>query len=233
MNWTLRWFGPHDPVPLGHLRQVPGLDGVVTALADVPAGIAWSRGAGRGPRRSTGRARAPLARRREHPRERGDQDRRRGARRPRRRLGREPARGRRRGRDDGLLQLHAGLRLDAHRLRDAARRRLERDGVRRGGAAADRPDGRHAAPGSLGAGVHAGGAARRAGPLRRHRRSAPPRAPGRLPARRGAGRRSARGAARDPPGRPAVVHLRAAAHRRTTPPGSGGSWPRSTAPPTR
>ncbi len=43
MNWTLRWFGPHDPVPLAHLRQVPGLDGVVTALADVPAGVAWTR----------------------------------------------------------------------------------------------------------------------------------------------------------------------------------------------
>lgn len=42
MNWTLRWFGPHDPVPLAHLRQVPGLDGVVTALADVPAGVAWT-----------------------------------------------------------------------------------------------------------------------------------------------------------------------------------------------
>lgn len=42
MNWTLRWFGPHDPVPLAHLRQVPGLDGVVTALTDVAAGVAWT-----------------------------------------------------------------------------------------------------------------------------------------------------------------------------------------------
>jgi mannonate dehydratase len=43
VKWTLRWFGPHDPVPLAHLRQVPGLDGVVTALTDVPAGTPWTR----------------------------------------------------------------------------------------------------------------------------------------------------------------------------------------------
>ena len=42
MIYTLRWFGPQDPVTLPKLRQVPGLDGVVTALSDVPAGVAWS-----------------------------------------------------------------------------------------------------------------------------------------------------------------------------------------------
>lgn len=41
--YTLRWFGPEDPVTLAKLRQVPGLDGVVTALHDVPAGVAWTR----------------------------------------------------------------------------------------------------------------------------------------------------------------------------------------------
>lgn len=44
MIYTLRWFGPEDPVTLAKLRQVPGLDGVVTALHDVPAGVAWTAG---------------------------------------------------------------------------------------------------------------------------------------------------------------------------------------------
>ena len=43
MVYTLRWFGPEDPVTLAKLRQVPGLEGVVTALHDVPAGVAWTR----------------------------------------------------------------------------------------------------------------------------------------------------------------------------------------------
>ncbi|HET8986807.1 MAG TPA: mannonate dehydratase [Trueperaceae bacterium] len=43
VKYTMRWFGPEDPVPLANLRQVPGLDGVVTALSDVPAGVAWTR----------------------------------------------------------------------------------------------------------------------------------------------------------------------------------------------
>lgn len=42
MVYTLRWFGPEDPVTLDKVRQVPGLDGVVTALHDVPAGVAWT-----------------------------------------------------------------------------------------------------------------------------------------------------------------------------------------------
>src|SRR5690606_14458487 len=42
--YTMRWFGPEDPVTLAKLRQVPGLDGVVTALHDVPAGVAWTAG---------------------------------------------------------------------------------------------------------------------------------------------------------------------------------------------
>src|SRR5690606_35533638 len=43
VKYTMRWFGEEDPVSLSSLRQVPGLDGVVTALAEVPAGTAWSR----------------------------------------------------------------------------------------------------------------------------------------------------------------------------------------------
>src|SRR5690606_4055483 len=40
--YTLRWFGPEDPVTLDRVRQVPGLDGIVTALHDVPAGSPWT-----------------------------------------------------------------------------------------------------------------------------------------------------------------------------------------------
>lgn len=42
MIFTLRWFGPEDPVSLKALRQVPGLDGLVTALSNVPAGAVWT-----------------------------------------------------------------------------------------------------------------------------------------------------------------------------------------------
>jgi mannonate dehydratase len=42
MIWTLRWFGPEDPVTLPALRQVAGLDGIVTALHDLPAGTLWT-----------------------------------------------------------------------------------------------------------------------------------------------------------------------------------------------
>ena len=38
---TLRWFGPDDPVRLPHIRQIAGVRGVVTALHDVPPGVAW------------------------------------------------------------------------------------------------------------------------------------------------------------------------------------------------
>ena len=40
-NW--RWFGPDDPIPLAHVRQIPGVRGVVSALYDVPVGAAWPR----------------------------------------------------------------------------------------------------------------------------------------------------------------------------------------------
>lgn len=41
MDMTMRWFGPDDPVPLAHIRQVPGVGGVVSALHAVPVGVAW------------------------------------------------------------------------------------------------------------------------------------------------------------------------------------------------
>src|SRR5207249_10583440 len=34
---------PADPVPLAHIRQIPGVEGVVGALYDVPVGAAWPR----------------------------------------------------------------------------------------------------------------------------------------------------------------------------------------------
>ena len=41
MFLTFRWFGPDDPVPLEHIRQIPGVEGIVSALYDVPVGEAW------------------------------------------------------------------------------------------------------------------------------------------------------------------------------------------------
>jgi mannonate dehydratase len=41
MQMTFRWFGPDDPIPLAHVRQIPGVRGVVSALYDVPVGDAW------------------------------------------------------------------------------------------------------------------------------------------------------------------------------------------------
>jgi mannonate dehydratase len=41
MEMTFRWFGETDPIPLSHVRQIPGVTGVVSALYDVPVGEAW------------------------------------------------------------------------------------------------------------------------------------------------------------------------------------------------
>ncbi|MFL5616349.1 MAG: mannonate dehydratase [Gemmatimonadaceae bacterium] len=43
MFLTFRWFGTSDPVPLAHIRQVPGVNGIVSALYDVPIGDTWPR----------------------------------------------------------------------------------------------------------------------------------------------------------------------------------------------
>jgi len=43
MHMTFRWFGHDDPIPLAHIRHIPGVSGVVSALYDVPVGAAWSR----------------------------------------------------------------------------------------------------------------------------------------------------------------------------------------------
>lgn len=45
MDLTLRWYGPDDPVTLESIRQVPGVVGIVTALHEVPPGVAWTAAA--------------------------------------------------------------------------------------------------------------------------------------------------------------------------------------------
>jgi mannonate dehydratase len=42
MKMTFRWYGDDDPVPLRHIRQIPGVRGIVSALYDVPVGDAWT-----------------------------------------------------------------------------------------------------------------------------------------------------------------------------------------------
>lgn len=42
MILTFRWYGPADPIPLAHIRQIPGVEGIVSALHDVPPGEAWT-----------------------------------------------------------------------------------------------------------------------------------------------------------------------------------------------
>lgn len=43
MQMTFRWFGETDPISLEHIRQIPAVKGIVTALYDVPVGEAWPR----------------------------------------------------------------------------------------------------------------------------------------------------------------------------------------------
>ncbi|MBV9775327.1 MAG: mannonate dehydratase, partial [Gemmatimonadetes bacterium] len=43
MQTTFRWYGAHDPVRLEHVRQIPGVTGIVSALYDVPVGEVWPK----------------------------------------------------------------------------------------------------------------------------------------------------------------------------------------------
>jgi mannonate dehydratase len=38
---TFRWFGPRDPIPLAHIRQIPAVRGIVGDLFDIPVGQPW------------------------------------------------------------------------------------------------------------------------------------------------------------------------------------------------
>ena len=42
MKMTFRWYGESDPVKLEHIRQIPGMYGIVSAIYDVPVGEVWS-----------------------------------------------------------------------------------------------------------------------------------------------------------------------------------------------
>ena len=44
MKMAFRWFGEDDPVKLEHIRQIPGVVGVVSSLHDMPVGEAWPLG---------------------------------------------------------------------------------------------------------------------------------------------------------------------------------------------
>jgi len=43
MYMTFRWFGRDDPVSLANIRQIPGAEGIVSALYDVAVGDVWPR----------------------------------------------------------------------------------------------------------------------------------------------------------------------------------------------
>jgi mannonate dehydratase len=38
---TFRWFGLRDRIPLAHIRQIPAVRGIVSALFDIPVGHPW------------------------------------------------------------------------------------------------------------------------------------------------------------------------------------------------
>ena len=43
MKLSFRWYGKDDKITLQHIRQIPGMDSIVTAVYDVPVGEVWSR----------------------------------------------------------------------------------------------------------------------------------------------------------------------------------------------
>ena len=42
MKLTMRWYGDDDPVTLSHIRQIPTMTGIVSAIYDVSPGKVWS-----------------------------------------------------------------------------------------------------------------------------------------------------------------------------------------------
>ena len=43
MKLSFRWYGEDDKVTLENIRQIPGMQSIVTAVYDVPVGDVWSR----------------------------------------------------------------------------------------------------------------------------------------------------------------------------------------------
>jgi len=44
MKMSLRWYGKDfDTVSLKYIRQIPGVEGIITSLMDIPAGEVWSK----------------------------------------------------------------------------------------------------------------------------------------------------------------------------------------------
>lgn len=41
MKMSFRWYGESDTIPLEYIRQIPGMEGIVTAIYDVPVGEVW------------------------------------------------------------------------------------------------------------------------------------------------------------------------------------------------
>ena len=43
MKLSFRWYGEEDKITLEQIRQIPGMESIVTAVYDVPVGQVWSR----------------------------------------------------------------------------------------------------------------------------------------------------------------------------------------------
>ena len=41
MKMTFRWYGENDSIALDYIKQIQGVEGVVTAVYDVPVGEVW------------------------------------------------------------------------------------------------------------------------------------------------------------------------------------------------
>ena len=41
MEMSFRWYGQDDPVTLQQIREIPGMQGIVTAVYDIPVGEVW------------------------------------------------------------------------------------------------------------------------------------------------------------------------------------------------
>ncbi len=41
MKLSFRWYGTEDPVTLDHIKQIPNMQGIVSAIYDIPVGEVW------------------------------------------------------------------------------------------------------------------------------------------------------------------------------------------------